>query len=87
MKFKTFRDLTKTLNLSNLIVRTTEERHKTTVIKLWLLDQKNQIYLSACRLILSLMKHIMEDEIDDIDGKKVSILSEVKSMDGRRVFL
>ena len=79
---KTFIDLTKTLNLSNSdFIRTTEERHKTTVIKLWnLLDQKNQIYLSkyAGWYSVSDEAYYSEDEINDIDGKKVSILSGSK---------
>ena len=59
---KTFIDLTKTLNLSNSdFIRTTEERHKTTVIKLWnLLDQKIKFICQSTQVgILSLMKHII----------------------------
>ena len=45
---KTFYELTKTLNLSNTdFIRTTENRHKKSVQKLWsLLEKNNQIYLS-----------------------------------------
>ena len=45
---KTFRDLSKTLNLSNNdFIRTTESRHKKSVTNLWnILEKKNEIYLS-----------------------------------------
>ena len=44
---KNFLDLTNILDLSNNdFIRTTEERHKKTAIKLWkLLDKNEQIYL------------------------------------------
>ena len=45
---QTFRDLSKTLNLSNTdFIRTTEERHKKTVQYLWsVLEKNDNIYLS-----------------------------------------
>ena len=45
---QTFKDLTKTLNLSNTdFIRTTEDRHKKTVQHLWsLLEKNDDIYLS-----------------------------------------
>jgi len=45
---QTFRDLSKTLNLSNTdFIRTTEDRHKKTVQHLWLeLEKNDDIYLS-----------------------------------------
>ena len=45
---QTFKDLSKTLNLSNTdFIRTTEDRHKKTVQHLWsLLEKNNDIYLS-----------------------------------------
>ena len=45
---KTFKDLSKTLNLSNNdFIRTTENRHKKSVTNLWnILEKKNEIYLS-----------------------------------------
>ncbi len=45
---KTFRDLSKTLNLSNNdFIRTTEERHVKSVQNLWnILEKKKEIYLS-----------------------------------------
>ena len=76
---KTFIDLAKTLNLSNSdFIRTTEDRHKNTAIKLWeLLDKNEQIYLSkyAGWYSVSDEAYYSEDEIDEIDGKKISKLS------------
>ena len=73
---KTFIDLTKTLNLSNSdFIRTTENRHKNTALKLWeLLDKNDQIYLSkyAGWYSVSDEAYYSEDEIDEIDGKKIS---------------
>jgi methionyl-tRNA synthetase len=73
---KTFIDLTKTLNLSNSdFIRTTEDRHKKTAVKLWeLLDKNEQIYLSkyAGWYSVSDEAYYSEDEIDEIDGKKIS---------------
>ena len=45
---KTFRDLSKTLNLSNNdFIRTTEKRHAKSVQNLWnILEKKKEIYLS-----------------------------------------
>ena len=45
---KTFRDLSKTLNLSNTdFIRTTESRHAKSVANLWnILEKKDEIYLS-----------------------------------------
>ncbi len=45
---KTFKNLSKTLNLSNSdFIRTTEERHSKSVVNLWnILEKKNEIYLS-----------------------------------------
>ena len=45
---QTFKDLSKTLNLSNTdFIRTTEDRHKKTVQHLWsLLEKNDDIYLS-----------------------------------------
>ena len=44
---KTFKDLSITLNLSNNdFIRTTEERHKKSVVELWnILEKKKEIYL------------------------------------------
>ena len=76
---KTFFDLTKILNLSNNdFIRTTEERHKNTVKKLWqLLLNNNQIYLSKYSGWYSISDeaYYAEDEVHDIDGKKVAKVS------------
>jgi methionyl-tRNA synthetase len=73
---KTFIDLTKLLNLSNTdFIRTTEERHKNTVQKLWaLLEKNNQIYLSkyAGWYSVSDEAYYNEDEIEESHGKKIS---------------
>ena len=71
-----FIDLTKRLNLSNSdFIRTTEDRHKKTAVKLWeLLDKNDQIYLSkyAGWYSISDEAYYSEDETDEIDGKKIS---------------
>ena len=76
---KTFIDLTKTLNLSNSdFIRTTEDRHKNTAVKLWkLLDKNEQIYLSkyAGWYSVSDEAYYSEEEIDEIDGNKISKVS------------
>lgn len=73
---KTFIDLSKTLNLSNTdFIRTTEERHKQTVQKLWsILEKNNQLYLSkyAGWYSVSDEAYYSEDEIHELDGKKIS---------------
>ena len=73
---KAFVDLTKILNISNSdFIRTTEERHKSTVVKLWnILDKNEQIYLSkyAGWYSISDEAYYSEEEVDDIDGQKFS---------------
>ena len=73
---KTFIDLSRTLNLSNTdFIRTTEERHKQTVQKLWsILEKNNQLYLSkyAGWYSVSDEAYYSEDEIHELDGKKIS---------------
>jgi len=73
---QTFRDLSKTLNLSNTdFIRTTEERHKKTVQHLWSeLEKNDDIYLSKYSGWYSVSDeaYYNEDEIIDKDGKKVS---------------
>jgi len=72
---KTFIDLTEILNLSNTdFIRTTEERHKKSVQKLWsILEKNDQLYLSkyAGWYSVSDEAYYNEDEIQDLDGKKV----------------
>jgi methionyl-tRNA synthetase len=76
---KTFVDLAKNLNLSNTdFIRTTENRHKETVKKLWkLLQDNDQLYLSkyAGWYSVSDEAYYSEDEIESKDGKKISKLS------------
>ena len=76
---KTFQDLSKTLNLSNTdFIRTTEERHKKSVQHLWNeLEKNDDIYLSNYSGWYSVSDEAFynEDEIDEIDSKKVAKLS------------
>jgi len=73
---QTFRDLSKTLNLSNTdFIRTTEERHKKTVQYLWSeLEKNNHIYLSKYSGWYSVSDEAFynEDEITDKNGIKIS---------------
>ena len=73
---KTFFNLSKTLNLSNDdFIRTTENRHKKSVINLWkILEKKNEIYLSKYSGWYSVSDEAFysEDEIEDVSNKKVS---------------
>ena len=77
---QTFRDLSKTLNLTNTdFIRTTEERHKKTVQHLWNeLEKNDDIYLSKYSGWYSVSDEAFynEDEIEDIDGAKRSISSK-----------
>ncbi len=77
---KTFRDLSKTLNLSNTdFIRTTEERHKKSVQYLWEELKKNDdIYLSKYSGWYSVSDEAFynEDEIEVLDGTKVAISSK-----------
>ena len=73
---QTFRNLSKTLNLSNTdFIRTTEERHKKTVQHLWSeLEKNDHIYLSKYSGWYSVSDEAFynEDEITDKDGIKIS---------------
>ena len=73
---KTFRNLSQTLNLSNTdFIRTTEERHKTSVQSLWEVLKKNdEIYLSKYSGWYSVSDEAFynDDEIEEIDGKKIA---------------
>tara|TARA_B100001121_G_scaffold310386_1_gene341119 strand:+ start:711 stop:2252 length:1542 start_codon:yes stop_codon:yes gene_type:complete len=77
---KTFRDLSKTLNLTNTdFIRTTEERHKVSVQNLWKrLEQNGDIYLSKYSGWYSVSDEAFysEEEIEDIDGTKRAISSK-----------
>ncbi len=73
---QTFKDLSKTLNLSNTdFIRTTEDRHKKTVEHLWsLLEKNDDIYLSNYSGWYSVSDEAFynEDEIEEIEGKKIA---------------
>jgi len=73
---QTFRDLSKTLNLSNTdFIRTTEERHKKSVQYLWSeLEKNDDIYLSKYSGWYSVSDEAFynEDEIIKKDGKKIA---------------
>jgi methionyl-tRNA synthetase len=76
---QTFRNLSKTLNLSNTdFIRTTEERHKKTVQYLWSELQKNgDIYLSKYSGWYSVSDEAFysKEEISEKNGHKISISS------------
>ena len=76
---KTFKDLTKLLNLSNDdFIRTTEIRHSNSVKNLWnILEKKNEIYLSKYSGWYSVSDEAFynDDEIEEIDNVKKSKLS------------
>ncbi len=73
---QTFRNLSKTLNLSNTdFIRTTEERHKKTVQYLWSeLEKNDEIYLSKYSGWYSVSDeaYYSEDEIIDKDNNKIA---------------
>ena len=77
---KIFKNLSKSLNLSNDdFIRTTEERHYKAVQFLWdRLVSKGYIYLSKYKGWYSVSDeaYYNEDEIVERDGKKISIISE-----------
>ena len=89
---KTFRDLCKTLNLTNTdFIRTTEDRHKKSVQNLWNeLEKNNDIYLSKYSGWYSVSDEAFynEEEIEEIDGKKIAISSKspVEWMDEESYF-
>ena len=76
---QTFRDLSKTLNLSNTdFIRTTEERHKKTVQHIWsILEKNDDIYLSKYSGWYSISDEAFynDDEISETDGKKIATVS------------
>ena len=89
---KTFRNLSKILNLTNTdFIRTTEVRHIKSVQNLWNeLLKNNDIYLSKYSGWYSVSDEAFytNDEIEEIDGKKVSISSKspVEWMDEESYF-
>ncbi len=74
-----FKNLTKTLNLSNNdFIRTTEDRHKKSATNIWkILEEKNEIYLSKYSGWYSVSDEAFynEDEIVESNGKKISQVS------------
>ena len=79
---KTFKNLSKILNLSNTdFIRTTEDRHKKAVQHLWKeLEKSGDIYLSKYSGWYSVSDEAFynEDEIETKDGEKVSVNSGSK---------
>ena len=77
---KTFKNLSKTLNLSNTdFIRTTETRHKNSVQSLWReLEKNDDIYLSKYSGWYSVSDEAFysEDEVQEFDGKKIALLSK-----------
>ncbi len=77
---KTFKDLSKTLNLTNNdFIRTTESRHKKSVQYLWEELKKNDdIYLSKYSGWYSVSDEAFysDEEIEDLDDKKIAISSK-----------
>ena len=77
---KTFKDLSKILNLTNTdFIRTTEERHKFSVQHLWKeLEKNNEIYLSKYSGWYSVSDEAFytEEEIEEYEGKKLAISSK-----------
>ncbi len=76
---QTFKDLTKTLNLSNDdFIRTTENRHHQSVQYLWnILEKKGEIYLSKYSGWYSVSDEAfyLEDEVEEKNGIKLSKIS------------
>ena len=77
---KTFKDLSKTLNLTNTdFIRTTEKRHLKSVQYLWNeLEKNDEIYLSKYSGWYSVSDEAFynEDEIEENNGKKIAISSK-----------
>ena len=89
---KTFRDLSKILNLTNTdFIRTTESRHKKSVQNLWSeLEKSGNIYLSKYSGWYSVSDEAFytENEIEEVEGKKVakSSKSQVEWVDEESYF-
>ena len=89
---QTFRDLSKTLNLTNNdFIRTTELRHKNSVQKLWKeLEKNDDIYLSKYSGWYSISDEAFytDNEIEETEGTKKAIISKspVEWMDEESYF-
>ena len=79
---QTFRNLSKTLNLTNTdFIRTTEKRHKLSVEFLWKeLEKNDEIYLSKYSGWYSVSDEAFysDNEIEDFEGNKQAIVSKSK---------
>ena len=79
---QTFKDLSKTLNLTNTdFIRTTEERHKLSVQALWnKLKENDDIYLSKYSGWYSVSDEAFysKDEIEEVNGIKQAVSSKSK---------
>ena len=90
---KTFKELSKILNLSNTdFIRTTEQRHQKSVQSLWnQLKENDNIYLSKYSGWYSVSDEAFynDDEIEEIDDKKIAISSKsiVEWVDEESYFL
>ncbi len=77
---ETFKNLSKTLNLTNTdFIRTTEDRHKHSVQYLWSQLEKNgDIYLSKYSGWYSVSDEAFynDDEIEEVEGKKIASSSK-----------
>ncbi len=89
---QTFRDLSKLLNLTNTdFIRTTENRHCSSVQNLWKkLEKNDDIYLSKYSGWYSVSDEAFysDDEVEEINGQKQSIVSKslVEWMDEESYF-
>ncbi len=89
---KTFRELSKTLNLTNSdFIRTTENRHKISVQNLWKeLVKNDDIYLSKYSGWYSVSDEAFysDDEVEEVNGTKLAISSRsaVEWMDEESYF-
>jgi len=77
---QTFRNLSKTLNLTNTdFIRTTEERHKISVQNIWnVLEKNDDIYLSKYSGWYSVSDEAFysNEEVEEVDGTKLAIESK-----------
>ena len=89
---ETFRNLSKTLNLTNTdFIRTTEKRHKISVQNLWnVLEKNDDIYLSKYSGWYSVSDEAFysDEEVDELDGIKIANASKstVEWMDEESYF-
>jgi len=89
---ETFRNLSKTLNLTNTdFIRTTEKRHKISVQNLWnVLEKNDDIYLSKYSGWYSVSDEAFysDEEVEEVDGIKIANASKstVEWMDEESYF-